>query len=218
MANRLFEQVLYSLTKRLTVLQGKLNLVQAVKATLTAQGITYTAVAFGASGNAITVTVVGGGTAGSEVVTVDGNAITVQVEAGVSTVTQVRTAINGSTPAAALVAATGTSSSTVSAASAASLTGGVNGVASCTIKGASAERTGVGEYTITLDDAYAALVCANANLMASTAVDLVPQFKSEDVASGKTVVVRTLAGATATEVAAACSLHVSLFLRNSSIA
>lgn len=91
-------------------------------------GVTITAVAnLGASGNSITLTYTTGGTAGAEVVTVTGTAISVQIESTVSTITQVRTAINLSAAAAALVTATGTSGSAVSAATVTSCTGGVTG-------------------------------------------------------------------------------------------
>jgi hypothetical protein len=97
-------------------------------ATLTKGGVTYTAVAnLGKLGNNITVAYTAGGTAGAEVVTVTGSAISVQIESGVSTITQVRTAVNASTAAAALVTATGTSGTAVSSATASALTGGVTG-------------------------------------------------------------------------------------------
>lgn len=91
-------------------------------------GVTITAVAdLGASGNNITLTYTTGATAGAEVVTVSGTAISVQIESTVSTITQVRTAINASAAAAALVLATGTSGTTVTAATVTSCTGGVTG-------------------------------------------------------------------------------------------
>lgn len=91
-------------------------------------GVTITAVSgLGASGNSITLAYTGGATAGAEVVTVVGNAISVQIENGVSTITQVRTAINASPAAAALVLATGTSATVVATATATSNTGGING-------------------------------------------------------------------------------------------
>lgn len=100
-------------------------------ATLVKGGVTYTAVAnLGVLGNNITVTYTTGGTAGSEVVTVVGTAISVQIESTVSTITQVRTAVNLSAAAAALVTATGTSGTAVSAATVTPLTGGVTGGAS----------------------------------------------------------------------------------------
>lgn len=91
-------------------------------------GVTITAVAnLGAAGNAITLTYTSGGTAGAEVVTVVGTAISVQIESGVSSITQVRVAINLSAAAAALVTATGTSGTAVVAATVTSNTGGVTG-------------------------------------------------------------------------------------------
>lgn len=74
-----------------------------VPATLVIQDLTYTSVLFGTGGNAITVAYTTGGTAGSEVVTVTGEAISVQIQTGVSTATQVKTAVTGSMAASALV-------------------------------------------------------------------------------------------------------------------
>jgi hypothetical protein len=219
MANRYFQQFFYSFTKKLTGLHGQVNLAVAVKATIVNQGVTLTAVNFGTGGNSITYAVTGGATAGAEVVTVSGNAISVQIELGVSTITQVRTAINASLAAAALVLATGTSATTVDVVLAATaLSGGVDGVSSDSILGASVARTGVGEYTITLENAYSALMSCNLTLQAATAVDLVPQIKSHDVTSAsQTIVFRLLAGATPTEVAAVAVVHVNILLRNSSV-
>jgi hypothetical protein len=95
------------------------------QAAVTLGGVTYTAVAVDATGNSITVAYTAGGTAGAEVVTVVGNAISVQIESGVSTITQVRTAVNLSAAAAALVTATGTSGTAVTTATATALTGGI---------------------------------------------------------------------------------------------
>ncbi len=96
------------------------------------QGLTLTAVAnLGAGGNAITIAFTAGAVAGSEVVTVTGNAISVQISTGVSTVTQVRTAMQAAAACTALVTTTGTSSSTVATASALPLLGGVTGGIFC---------------------------------------------------------------------------------------
>ena len=66
--------------------------------------ITFTQLAVGPY--PVTVAYVGGGTAGSEVVTVSAqNAITVQIQAGTSTATQVLAKINASAAAIALVSA-----------------------------------------------------------------------------------------------------------------
>lgn len=92
------------------------------------QGLTLTAVAnLGASGNNITIAFTAGATAGAEVVTVTGTAISVQIETGVSTVTQVRTAMQAAAACTALVTTTGTSASAVNTASALPLLGGVTG-------------------------------------------------------------------------------------------
>lgn len=217
MSNRYLQQFMQHLVHGGVWLQGLINLVLEAKASLVSQGVTYTAVAFGSSGNSITVAITGGGTAGAEVVSVVGNDISVQVEEGVSTVTQVRTAVNASVPAALLVLASGTNAATLSALAAASLAGGIDGVVSSSIMGASAAQTGVGEVTITLDDTYAQLEDVNVSLEKSIAQDLIPQVKSNDMVTAKTIVINLLTGATKTDPLAAASLHVSMFLRNSSV-
>lgn len=92
------------------------------------------------------------------------------------------------------------------------------GVTATSINGvASAARTGTGEITITLSDPYAALVSAQFQVLSATAQDRVVQIKSVDVVTAKTVVIRLLAAATATDPASACTIEVDLMLRNSSI-
>lgn len=216
--NRLFHQFLFSFTKLLTSIHGQILAVQAVKATVTDQGMTYTADAFGSAGNLINVTLVAGGTAGSEVVTVVGNDISVEIEDGVTTQTQLKTALDGSAAAAALIDTSVASGATpVDAAAAVFLAGGVDGVSSSTIRGATAERTGVGEYTVTLDAKFNALMCCHLQVEAATPIDLVPQILSTDVSGAKTIVFSLLAGATPTEVAAPLTIHFNAFLRNSSV-
>jgi hypothetical protein len=105
----------------------------ATAATLLKGGVTYTAVASDNTGNNIRVRYTAGATAGAEVVTVAGNDITVQIEDGVSSITQVRTAVNASGAAAALVTATGTSATAVAAAGFSSLSGGITGGGAGTI-------------------------------------------------------------------------------------
>lgn len=218
MSNRLYMQFLYSHTKMLTSIHGQINLVQAVKAAKTAQGMTYTADAFGAAGNLINITLVAGGTAGAEVVTVVGNNISVVIETGVTTQTQLKTALDASVPAAALInVAVASGATPVAAAAAVFLTGGVDGVASDSIQGASVARTGVGQYTVTLDNKFNALMECQLTLQAATPVDLVPQILSHDVSGAKTIVFSLLAGATPTEVAAPAVVHFKAFLRNSSV-
>ena len=99
-----------------------------VAASKVVQDLTYTAATRGTSGNSITVAYTGGGTAGSEVVSVVGNAISIQIQSGVSTATQVSTAFGLSAPATALasVSISGTGSNAQTTVSAQSLTGGIN--------------------------------------------------------------------------------------------
>lgn len=61
-------------------------------------------------------------------------------------------------------------------------------------------RSGVGQYTITLDDGYPICAGVNIDVEASADVDLKIQLKSRDVKTAKTVVFKTLAVATPTEV------------------
>lgn len=101
----------------------------ALAALIAIQDITYTAVAAGSAGNANTIAYTTGGTAGSEVVTVTGTAISVQIQSGVSTATQVLAAIDASSPALALISAaiTGTpSNAQVAPVAPTNLTGGQN--------------------------------------------------------------------------------------------
>lgn len=85
-----------------------------VKALLVVQDITYTALKAGTQGNLISIEYLDTGTAGAEVVTVTGNKISVSMEDGVSTATQINAAIAGSAAALLLVtkAITGTASDT----------------------------------------------------------------------------------------------------------
>lgn len=79
-------------------------------AVLTIQDLTYTAVASYTAGESVSIAYTAGATAGSEVVTVVGNAITIQIESGVSTAAQVKTKYDLSAAAVALAtcAVTGT--------------------------------------------------------------------------------------------------------------
>lgn len=220
MSNRRYNQFFFSPIHKLTGLMGQINVVANVFATITGQGITYTAVARGTAGNGITVTLTSGGTAGAEVVTVVGSAISVQIESGVSTRTQVKTAIDGAAAAAALITVSVVSGGTAATAAAAvTLAGGVDGVVSTTsIKGvASIANTAAGTYTITLQDSFPSLVSAQLTYQAATAVDLVPQVKSVDVVTTKQIVVVLNTGATPTEPSAAGVINVLFLMKNSSV-
>ena len=69
-----------------------------VEATLTEQDLTFTRNTPGEDGNDITIEYIGGGTAGSEVVSNVGLDFTVQIENGVSTATQIKAALDASSP------------------------------------------------------------------------------------------------------------------------
>ncbi len=77
--------------------------VEATAAALVKAQLTFTAVTPGAGGNDISVALITGGVAGSEVVTVVGKAISVSMSSGVSTTTQIKAALDGSPAAAALI-------------------------------------------------------------------------------------------------------------------
>jgi hypothetical protein len=79
------------------------GLIPMVRASLVLQDLTFSAKAVGAEGNGITVSYIAGGTAGAEVVTVSGTVIQVQIQAGVSTAAQVKTAVEAFSAANALV-------------------------------------------------------------------------------------------------------------------
>lgn len=99
----------------------------AVKAALLVQDITYTAKKGGEQGNSISTEYLDTGTAGAEVATVTGQKISVSIESGVSTATQVLAAINASSAALELVTAaiTGTAGTAQVSAAETDLTGGL---------------------------------------------------------------------------------------------
>ena len=76
----------------------------AVAAYLKIQDITFTAKTAGTGGNSITIDYNTGATAGAEVVGVSTNAISIQIESGVSTAAQIKTAIEAYPAAHALIA------------------------------------------------------------------------------------------------------------------
>lgn len=78
---------------------------QLVSANVQIQDINYQAVTGGTAGNLITIAYTTGGTAGEEVVSVSGNAISVQIASGVSTAKQIADAVNNNGAASALVVA-----------------------------------------------------------------------------------------------------------------
>lgn len=108
---------------------GNKSFLSGVAALLVVQNLTYTAVLRGVAGNSITIAYVAGGTAGAEVVTVTGNAISVSIDVTPvtgSSANQIKTAVLASAPAIALIGVTGSSASVQAAASATPLATGVN--------------------------------------------------------------------------------------------
>jgi hypothetical protein len=99
-----------------------------VRAAKTIQNLTYSAVTTGIGGNLISIAYTTGAVAGAEVVSVIGNVISVQIESGVSTAAQIKTAIELVPAAVALVtiAVTGLGTTAQVAAVAANLISGLS--------------------------------------------------------------------------------------------
>jgi hypothetical protein len=136
-----------------------------VKASLEVQDLTYTAVLPGVAGNSITIAYIGGGTAGSEVVTVDGTDIEIEIEDGVSTATQVKAAYDAESDATdlATVAVTGTGGDAQVVAAADALEGGVGSDALTAESLAEAINDNVSEYVVaSADDNVVELVAVEA--------------------------------------------------------
>jgi hypothetical protein len=218
MANRLFEKFYYSMTRKLTCLAGSFTMTTQVQAAQTAQSITWTAVAYGTAGNSITIAYTTGGTAGAEVVTVTGSAISVQIESGVSTIDQVVAAVAGSIPAAALITSASSGAGTVAAHAAYAFTGGVNGVVSgWYLPGVSSiTQTDVGVVTIVLERKYPAIKSLRFQILSSTAQDLIPQIASID-SGQQTIVVNLLASATKTDPTSDMTVYMKMLIRDSSV-
>lgn len=188
-----------------------------VNASLVSNSITWRAVRMGTGGNSITIAVVAGGTAGAEVVTVTGNAISVQVESTVSTRTQVLTAVQASADASALVtisvASGGTAASLLSATPLAS---GATTALTSTMKGATAVQIDTGLFEITLADTYPTLLSSDIMLQKASATDIKAQMVSAAPSTTGILKFRTVAVATATNLASGDVIYIRLTLRNSS--
>jgi hypothetical protein len=219
MANRRFtSQFSYSFERQPVRLMGSFAQTDlGAFATLVNNGITWTAVTMGSAGNDITVALIAGGTAGAEVVTVSGSAISVQIESGVSTRTQVLTAVQASAAASALVGisvASGGTAATLMAATHLATGDDTDFTESSSVMTLS--QIGTGVFEITLPDSYAALIGCSIMLQRASAVDLMAQIQSVDVISAKQIIFRMQAGSTPTNLANSDVLYISLELRNSS--
>lgn len=85
---------------------------------------------------------------------------------------------------------------------------------------ASIVRNSAGNFTITLEDAYSALLDAKMTIAMDAATDISPQLGAVDVVTAKTIVVRTIVAAVETDIAANANnrVYVELSLRNSALA
>jgi len=91
--------------------------------------------------------------------------------------------------------------------------------------GFTVERTGTGQYTVTLDESYPGLISAQATAALNTAAATFMQITgAHDVTTNKTIVFTALVtsgtgASTATDIAAHAHNHVHfcLFLRNTSL-
>jgi len=90
-------------------------------------------------------------------------------------------------------------------------------ILSQTLLGGTFSKTGTGEYTLTLQDTYPELLACLVSVEAAVAVDLVAQVKSQTVSTTKLVVINLNTAATPTNPSAACKIHVTLVLKNSTI-
>lgn len=98
---------------------------------------------------------------------------------------------------------------------------GTNPVSAVKGKGFSVARTGVGIFTVTLEDTYVDLLDAQVSLQLNSADDKFMQLGPIDVQSAKTIVLRCwdISGAALTDIAAHAQnrVHFSLNLKASTV-
>jgi hypothetical protein len=82
---------------------------------------------------------------------------------------------------------------------------------------ASVERTGTGEYTVTLEDAYNRLMHVNVSHEAASAEDITAQVSASDVQSAKTISFITKAADTETDPSDGSVLRIKIEVKNSSV-
>lgn len=222
MANRLFtSQFSYSFERQpVSIMSSFAQTDLGAFASLVSNGITWTAVTMGSAGNSITIAVVAGGTAGAEVVTVSGNAISVQIESGVSTRTQVLTAVQASVPASALVGISVASGGTAASLLAATPLAGGDDTDFTQIAASSAcslSQIDTGVYKLQMSDSYAALLSFDVMIQRASAVDLMAQVQSVSFGSSSDsyVIFRIQAAATPTNLANSDVLYIKAIMRNS---
>lgn len=140
-------------------LVGKGSLAAPVKSSLAVQDITYTAAVAGEDGDNITIAYTDGATAGSEVVSVSGNDISIQIETAVSTATQVKAAFDNESNATALASAaiTGTASNAQVVAAEANLANGAGNLSGGPSFITSMKPSATGQYNLILSDKWLTL-------------------------------------------------------------
>ena len=76
-----------------------------------------------------------------------------------------------------------------------------------------------GDLPVSLEDPFSALISGQCSLALNAAGDSKVQFGAIDVVSAKTVVIRTITGTSAADIAANANnrVHFTLFLRNTDI-
>jgi hypothetical protein len=100
---------------------------------------------------------------------------------------------------------------------------GASAVSAASVKGKgfSVARTGAGVFTITLQDAYVALLAGHCTLQLSAAADQFVQLGAIDVVTAKTVVINAwdISDAALADIAANANnrIHFTLVLSNSSL-
>lgn len=222
MANRQFRAGFHTFEKFLVSLVGshEVDTVGAF-ASLVNQGLTYTAVEIGAAGNDITIALIDPA-ANSEplAINVTGNdiVVTLATDGGgaiTTTATQLQAALDADGDVTALVTVTGSGGTALNALAEDNLENGVDFAQTALKYGYALSQIGTGEYRITLEDKYAALLGAFFTVLDAGDTDKVIQVKSQTVASTKFIDFNVLAGTTPTNLAVDDVLYVQLNLRNS---
>lgn len=222
MANRQFRAGFHTFEKFLVSLVGshEVDTVGAF-ASLVNQGLTYTAVEIGAAGNDISIELLDPeANDQSLAITVTDNLISVSLATDgggsiTTTATQLQTALDADGDVTALVTVTGTGGTPVTALAEDNLEGGADFAQTALKYGYALSQIGVGQYRITLEDKYAALLGAFFTVLDAGDTDKVIQVKSETVASTKLIDFNVLAGSTPTNLAVDDVLYIQLNLRNS---
>lgn len=86
-------------------------------------------------------------------------------------------------------------------------------------RGFSVAKTNTGEYTVTLQDKYSALIGASFTVLGTGTIVVHPELQAESVASAGTFIIKTVSNVgVKADTAVAFDLLFTLHLRNSSVA